>query len=355
MPETDGVKSSRGTEAKARVGRKEMAASSSAGSVALARQELRRLNDQVVQHRAEATSTRSDYLGKALDKCNHLYDVTKHDARGAALDASFLSTTSMLGAEQAGNLERITPEKYISKLKAKYGFGPQRQKLKWNELAKDLWEEKIFELAPAATFIEGRWEAPQKRERQKRERSRHEPDGPVEMAHTVTVDKLQETAEDKAQVVRMKVLATEIKRACVESEDKGGKRRVCLFHALLHPTSFSQTVENFFDMSFLVKDGTAQLSTDANGMYLTSTKAPSTDEYSRGLAKTQNILRIDYATYKKLVQKWCTPDRPPMLKSREGPAYAAPAAAASASGGEAAADGEADAVRRPNKKARAVD
>ena len=48
-----------------------------------------------------------------------------------------------------------------------------------------------------------------------------------------------------------------------------------------------------------------------------------------------------------------------MLKSREGPAYAAPssapAAAASASGVEAAADGEADAVRRPNKKARAVD
>lgn len=108
---------------------------------------------QVLNNKAEATSTRSGYLGKALDRANFLYDGIKHDARGAALDANFLSTTSMLGAEQAGNLEKINPEKYISKLKAAFGFqkSSHSTKLKWPELAQAIADAAIFDLAPAAT------------------------------------------------------------------------------------------------------------------------------------------------------------------------------------------------------------
>ena len=80
-----------------------MAASSSnsqVGSVAAARQELRKLTDHVVNNKAEATSTRSDFLGKALDKGNRLYEQVKHDARGAALDVSVSQVCQCVDARE---------------------------------------------------------------------------------------------------------------------------------------------------------------------------------------------------------------------------------------------------------------
>lgn len=285
-------------------------------------------------HAQEATSTRSDYLGKALDKSNCLYDVLKHDARGAAIDATFLSTTSALGAEQAGNLEQHTPDKYIGKLRARFGFNSS-YKLKWPELAQAIVEASIFEPAPAVTFIDGRFEAPEKKARQKREkRSRDEPEGPAQVAQTVDVDKLKETAEDKAQVVRMTVLAKTIKQAAAENAAKGGPKHVSLFQLLLHPTSFSQTVENFFDLGFLIKDGTATIIADADGLFLTNSKRPTTEEYNAGLTRVQNILKLDYPTYRQLVARWLSADAPPLLADRgEGHAAAPAPAPAQAAGG----------------------
>ena len=43
-----------------------------------------------------------------------------------------------------------------------------------------------------------------------------------------------------------------------------------------------------------------------------------------GATKIQNILKLDFATYKQLVQRWCTADAPPLLAGRaEGGAAAA--------------------------------
>lgn len=291
-------------------------ASSSGTNVAAARSELRKLTEQVVNNKAEATSTRSNYLGKALDKSNSLYETLKHDARGAAIDASFLSTTSALGAEQAGNLEQHTPEKYIGKLRARFGF-QSSTKIKWHELATAIVEAGIFAPAPAATFIDGRFEAPEKKARQKREkRSRDEPEGPAQVAESVDVQKLQEVEENKAQVVRMNVLAKTIKEAAAANEANGGLKRASFFQVLLHPTSFSQTVENFFDLAFLIKDGKAKITSDADGLYLNQSKPAVTDDFNAGVSRVQNILKLDYATYQQLVARWCTPEAPPLLPDR---------------------------------------
>ena len=314
-----------------------MAASSS--SAAGARQELRKLHEHVLNNKAEATSTNSNFLSKALSKANALYETTQKDARGAALDATVLSTTSMLGAEQAGNLEKITPEKYISKLRAVYGWSKaSNAKIKWTELATAVADASIFEPAPGVTFIDGHFEAPAKKARQQRDkRSRDEPDGPAQVAATVDVQKLKETAEEKAQVVRMTLLQQTIKKHAVEAEAAGGQKRVSLFRALLHPTSFSQTVENFFDVSFLIKQGTVGISSDAHGVYVRPTKKPNTDEYNnKGLAWKQNVLKLDYQTWKKLVARHITPETPALLPGR---AAGAPPPQAEA---EDAADDEED-------------
>jgi len=323
----------------------------------LARQELRELHSEVLANKSEATSTRSGYLGKVLDKANGLFEVTKSDGRGAALDASLLSTTSMLGAEQAGNLEKITPEKYISRLRAKFGFtSGNSSKIKWQELAQAVADAQIFDLAPAATFVDGRFEAPEKKTKQKREkRARDEPEGPVQVAQSVDVGALQENDTGKAQVVRMKVLAKTIKKVAVDSKAAGGPERACLFQTLLHPTSFSQTVENFFDLAFLVKQGNARVTSDSGGLYLSTAKPPVTDDFSKGdAAATQNILKLDHPTYKRLVARWFADGRKPHLPEREAGSSSSSANAGGSSGGDAGGSSDAPpaAAKKQSKKAR---
>ena len=87
------------------------------------------------------------------------------------------------------------------------------------------------------------------------------------------------------------------------------------FRLLLHPSSFSQTVENFFDLGFLVKDGRVALTADERGAYVVPSKPPLADAYEKGLLKTQNILKLDYATYRQLVARWCG-EGAPYLASR---------------------------------------
>ena len=78
-------------------------------------------------------------------------------------------------------------------------------------------------------------------------------------------------------------------------------------------------MENCFDLSFVIKDGSAGLSRDADGLYLEPTSKPKTDDYKNGVVKVQNILKIDHPTYKQLVKRWCTAERPYLLPSRDDP------------------------------------
>jgi hypothetical protein len=114
----------------------------------------------------------------------------------------------------------------------------------------------------------------------------------------------------------MKTLHGLIRKVAKESAAAGGPLRVNIFQVILHPTSFSQTVENFFDLSFLVKDGSVALSKEGDAMYVAPSKPPKTDDFMSGLFKTQNILQIDYPTYRRLVARWCTPQYPTLLPCR---------------------------------------
>ena len=65
----------------------------------------------------------------------------------------------------------------------------------------------------------------------------------------------------------------------------------------------------------VVKDGRVAVQADEGGAYVVPSKPPLADAYEKGLLKTQNILKLDFATYRQLVARWCG-EGAPYLASR---------------------------------------
>ncbi|KAJ1959695.1 hypothetical protein IWQ62_004514 [Dispira parvispora] len=74
-----------------------------------------------------------------------------------------------------------------------------------------------------------------------------------------------------------------------------------LFEFIVNPESFPQTVENFFYLSFLIRDGRAYIDDDSGQPILESCMPPSQEDYADGLSKKQLIMEIDQSMWEAVV------------------------------------------------------
>lgn len=84
-------------------------------------------------------------------------------------------------------------------------------------------------------------------------------------------------------------------------EAASGDEGVPLFAFALNPASFSNSVENLFYISFLIRDGKAAIVDDAEGdPLLMSTYEPTAEDRDAGLTRRQIVLELDMHTWKEL-------------------------------------------------------
>jgi hypothetical protein len=70
------------------------------------------------------------------------------------------------------------------------------------------------------------------------------------------------------------------------------------FHFIVNPQSFSQTVENLFHFSFLVKDGQASLKVKDGVPIAEPEQPPKEEDYQKGTSeRKQCIIKFDFDTW----------------------------------------------------------
>jgi hypothetical protein len=76
------------------------------------------------------------------------------------------------------------------------------------------------------------------------------------------------------------------------------KQKINFFEFVVDPQSFSQTIENIFHFSFLIKDGQAGLKVENDTPFASPAQPPLAEDYSTGKAdRKQTVVRFDYDMY----------------------------------------------------------
>jgi hypothetical protein len=95
-----------------------------------------------------------------------------------------------------------------------------------------------------------------------------------------------------------------------------GEPAVHLFDFAINPQDFGQTVENLFYISFLVREGNAQIVKDDDGLPLLAPAAPRgvSEQRDQGAQKHQAVFSIDYPTWQMFIEAYSI--REPLIPHR---------------------------------------
>ncbi|KAF3037456.1 nuclear protein [Didymella heteroderae] len=96
-----------------------------------------------------------------------------------------------------------------------------------------------------------------------------------------------------------------------------GEPAVHLFDFAINPENFGQTVENLFYISFLVREGNAEIVKDDDGLPLLAPAAPRgvSEQRDQGAQKHQAVFSIDYPTWQMFIDAYGI--REPLIPHRE--------------------------------------
>jgi len=270
---------------------------------AAVRAAYRKLIDEVAGKEEELSNIDNDQL---LDYMKHNEELfaqvtTPQEAVMDAVSVKNLSTLCRKQAEQmCANIAQFRHEEYGERLVASMGgeCGQHLVRRKWVILGKQV--KIFFRRSPTLTYMYGALDTtppPPKIKKQKDPKSRQATRVADLKETTATVLAEAEKSENQTEQMVIHVF-----RYLVTKFMEAGKRPISYFRFVLDPDCFGTSIENMFHVSFLVKEGKADISLcEETGMPLISPKSKMNENHNEH--KNQVVMNINMRDWKVLVKE----------------------------------------------------
>lgn len=232
-----------------------------------------------------------DELQKTREQCNAIFD-TVTTTREAAVDSKAL--TYVTGAAKRNAMKtnkggkRPTMHNFVQSLKNAPGFSSRNGTLNWAVIGQAA--RSYVRLVPGMQTMYGGLGAPPsaKRVRQTGPRQAKPTQATQYTTSMEEADRPDNSHEKDAQLI-LKALAENTKNGPVPFEQ-----------FVFNPDSFSQTIENIFSMSHLVKEGRARHFVDEDGVQMLDTTSQEEFEKMSSLNRVACVISFDYRTFNQL-------------------------------------------------------
>ncbi|KAI7753349.1 hypothetical protein M8C21_024347 [Ambrosia artemisiifolia] len=241
--------------------------------------------------RDDITKVDSDKFNSIFDEVECLHQlVQKPREQVADAEALLDITNTIMTSVKAQGSEGLTAADFVSCLLKNFGQlgggGDEvRNSVKWKDIGTAV--SHVFRKGDGCCTMLGPMnsEVKQRKVVQRKQSKPTEKARPEELAASVTEEK---TDTDKNMATMFNVLRK--------------NRNVKLENLVLNRSSFAQTVENLFALSFLVKDGRAEIKVNEEGCHLVSPRnAPAANAVaSKEVSYAHFIFRFDFRDWKML-------------------------------------------------------
>ncbi|KAG8926281.1 nuclear protein [Tulasnella sp. 417] len=242
----------------------------------------------------------------------------------AVLDSRLLSTVSSLSAAKARDLKHdgaaFETDDFIQRLVVFLGKGKaDLESVDDGDVENDniLDWEKLGRLAlrrtrraPGLDFMLGPLNIEQKKKKVGKRAKLDKETGPAVRPDEVTEADIDKTKE--AGAVSDIELTARLGQFISDLEEP-----VNVFKLLVNPHSFAQTVENFFFLAFLIKDGMVSLLSIDGEPYVEACEPMNAEDAEQGMAKQQGVWQIDMEMWEDAIQAYDITD--PLFPHRPVP------------------------------------
>lgn len=278
------------------------------------RSRYRKLISFLLQNREGMLSSKCNQLTETVEKANRLFSQVCH-AREAVLDAQFLVIASNIGKEKANELHSemsaFDSTAFAEELLTFMGINrteveesDDSEDVPGGFLPSDAWQtmgeeaHKYLGRAPTFHYMMGSFKSEPPVPKQRIERQKKTNREKAEQAMPAQLKKMEESHQEATEKEVERILM--ILQTYFEN-DPGTP--ISFFDFVIDPKSFARTVENMFHVSFLVRDGLAEIKLNEDELpIIEPTKPSGKEEDSRAGARNQVVISLDQKEWKEIIE-----------------------------------------------------
>ncbi|KAJ2909966.1 hypothetical protein GGI21_001347 [Coemansia aciculifera] len=254
------------------------------------------LSDAVTRKKEYMTDCGSSLLLNDLERANQLFNSVDRTVEGI-LDSRFLILSADIGAQRAHQL-RIDSSafdalEYIEKVRELL-YSPASASPDWAALGSVA--ARFTRRPPRFSYIYGPLMTEPK-ERRTRVKTGSKRDNAA--LNSSSRQEAQIETMDESDVKRQENQTTKLVIAVHKILTQVGP--INLFQLVINPASFSQSVENIFYVSFLIRDGKAFIDDKSGQPMIEACQPPQQDDYESGVTKKQLIFSLDQPTWREII------------------------------------------------------